>query len=205
MDAAGNAAVVWGAELASGFAVQVARRPTGGSWSVPDDIAVADLPDAPRVAAGRGGIAVVWQEKRMDFSPVHAAFRPAGGAWDPVTDVSASGHEPDVAFDATGGAFAVWSGDADRIETITHPVAAGGWSSATALGDGSLVALVDSADDRALAIWGGHDVAGQLVAFARERSARGAWRPAEVATTLPSRIRRDRRQRRRRRLLGLVR
>src|SRR3954452_4288525 len=68
--------------------------------------------NAPQVAVdGSGNALAVWQ--RLDGSNliVQSSFRPAGGAFAAPVDLSAAGQdtqEPQVAFDGSGNALAVW-------------------------------------------------------------------------------------------------
>jgi hypothetical protein len=94
--------------------VQSSFRPAGGAFAAPVDLSAAGE-DAvePQVAFDPSGNALaVWARSDGSNDIVQSSFRPAGGAFAAPTDLSAAGQSaftPQVAFDGSGNALAVWS------------------------------------------------------------------------------------------------
>jgi hypothetical protein len=113
-DASGNALAVWERSNGSNFIVQSSFRPAGGAFGAPVDLSATGH-DAgnPQVAFDRSGNAVaVWARSNGSNNIVQSSFRPAGGAFGATVDLSATGQSallPQVAFDASGNALAVWA------------------------------------------------------------------------------------------------
>jgi hypothetical protein len=131
-DATGNALAVWERSNGTNQIVQAAFRPAGGAFAAPVDLSASGLggEDArfPQVAFDASGNAlVVWERSNGTNEVVQSAFRPAGGAFAASVDLSTSGQnasDPQVAFDASGNALAVWehpAGTGDLVQAAFRP------------------------------------------------------------------------------------
>jgi hypothetical protein len=131
-DASGNALAVWERSNGTNQIVQAAFRPAGGAFAAPVDLSASGLggEDArfPQVAFDASGNAlVVWERSNGTNEVVQSAFRPAGGAFAGSVDLSTSGQnasDPQVAFDASGNALAVWehpAGTGDLVQAAFRP------------------------------------------------------------------------------------
>lgn len=115
MDANGNALVGWLRHNGSWFAAQLAYRPAGGAWGLPQNLTKRGGNAAGlELAMNRRGDAVVtWVQGVLTASAdLWSAFRPAGArSWAraPVTD-NWYGLQARVAIDEAGNATAVWGG-----------------------------------------------------------------------------------------------
>lgn len=97
-----------------GAGVVALVRTPDGAFSAPRMLTRADTDD-PYVAIDRQGNAMaIWVRHRSassDEDYVEASTRPPGGDWSPPAVIAHelhSAYTPQVAFDATGGAIAVW-------------------------------------------------------------------------------------------------
>jgi hypothetical protein len=137
VDARGDAVAVWASVGLSGWTVQAAYRPAGGTWGT----AVALEPPqqgtaAPDVVLDSSGRAVaVWASTSGARSRVHAAYGGAGGAWSKAIALSGpdpSGRvAPQLALEGSGNVTAVWSrliGTSTIMESSTRDAARGTWS-----------------------------------------------------------------------------
>jgi hypothetical protein len=167
VDGSGNAIVVWYRSDGSKNRVQAAVRPAStGVWST-----LADLSDAeedaehPQVAFdGSGNAIAIWQRYDGSRNRVQASVRPVGtGVWSTPETLSTAGRNaeyPQVAFDGSGNAIAVWirsDGSKYRVQTSVRPVGTGVWSTPAWLSDAGRNAhypqvAVDESGN-AIAIW----------------------------------------------------
>ncbi|HEY6836643.1 MAG TPA: PASTA domain-containing protein [Gaiellaceae bacterium] len=183
----GNAAAVWQSFNGSNFVAQSAVRSSdGGRWGAPQDLS-APGKDAknPQVAMdGAGNALAVWE--RFDGANwiIQAAGRPPEGTWSSPEDLSAPGqdaHEPEVAVDGYGNAWAIWSrsnGAHDVIQAAERPFGRG-WGAAedlSAAGHSADVPLLvlDPVGD-AIAVWRRSDDGSNGIAQAALRPANGNW------------------------------
>jgi hypothetical protein len=103
-------------------------RDPGGSFTRPRAISSGQVGDAS-VAFDRQGVAMaIWTRyaSKGDAAYVEQSTRPPGGPWSKPTRIAyerRGAHAAQVAFDAAGGALAVWSRDGSPIEA--EPAAAG--------------------------------------------------------------------------------
>jgi hypothetical protein len=112
-DASGNALAVWRGFNATNTIIQSSFRPAGGTFAAPIDLSVAGRDAiAPQVAFDASGNALaVWQRFNGGKTIVQSSFRPAGGTFAAPVDLSIDGQNadmPQVAFDPSGNALAVW-------------------------------------------------------------------------------------------------
>ena len=164
-DASGNALAVWTSFNGTNRIVQSAFRPAGGAFATPVDLsATGQNASLPQVAFDASGDALaVWIRSDGTNNIVRSAFRPAGGAFAPAVDLSAAGQsaaDPQVAFDASGNALAVWhrsDGSKDIVQSSFRPAggafpAAG--SDLSASGQNAFQPQVAfDASGNALAVW----------------------------------------------------
>jgi hypothetical protein len=178
IDDDGNAVVVWG----SANAVQSSYRPAAGPWGAAVQASPAgDVALDPQIAISPTGRALaIW---RHDLSPstpvvtVETTSRQDAGPWGatptvltpPATStVPVAEGEPQVAWNDTGGRFAVWANRTTAPRAILQSGWGGGdfgsWgmdASSHSAGDGvrsvevPQVAIDD--EDRAVAVWRGFD------------------------------------------------
>ena len=107
-------------------------RPPGGVFSGPQTLTAADADD-PSVAFDRQGDAMaIWVRHRSVKSEedyVEQSTRPNGGDWSAPVVISHEPHSaftPQVAFDAAGGAVAVWTRNGVRNKVVAAVRAPGG-------------------------------------------------------------------------------
>jgi hypothetical protein len=131
-DASGNALAVWQGFDGTSFVAQSAFRPAGGAFAAPLDLSATGHNAAdPQVAFdGSGNALAVWDRSNGTSSIVQGAFRPAAGTFASPVDISVAGvagrdaFDPQVAFDATGNALAVWehpAGTGDLVQAAFRP------------------------------------------------------------------------------------
>jgi PKD domain len=123
MNADGQAVIVW--SLASGLVEKVqaiSAAPGGVFGEVTDLTAFGEVASIPQVALDAHGAAIaVWDGWDGANIRIQEAYRPAGGAFAPPQFLSQAGDNadtPQVAFDATGDALAVWRFDGSPASTV---------------------------------------------------------------------------------------
>jgi len=161
------------------FARSAAAAP---AWLAPVTVSAAGQhASVPQIALDGGGNAVaVWCRYDGTHTIVQSAFRPAGGAWQAPVALSAAGRDaldPQVAFDAAGDAFAVWtrSDGTNQIAQAAVRPAGGTWQAPVSLsGAGQDAAYpqigADGTGD-AVAVW-------TRAGFGEESRVQAAARPA---------------------------
>ncbi len=189
VDERGDAMAVWASVSASGWTIQSAFRPAGGSWQ--PTVAV-EPPEAgtaaPDVVLDRFGHAVVvWASTAGSGWRVNAAYRGSNGAWSKTFALSGpdpSGSlAPQLALESTGDVIAVWSrsiGTSTVVEQATRAAAGGAWSAATQISPSGPDALapeiaVNQRGDAAV-VWTSSDPSGLGVVALLRRASR-AWGP----------------------------
>ena len=129
-DASGNALAVWHRSDGSKDIVQSSFRPAGGAFPAAGSDLSASGQNAfqPQVAFDASGNALaVWIRSNGTNYIVQSSSRPAGGAFAAPVDLSAIGQDglqPQVAFDASGNALAVWTrsdGTNDIVQSSSRP------------------------------------------------------------------------------------
>ncbi|MGA9371162.1 MAG: hypothetical protein WBV53_04875, partial [Solirubrobacterales bacterium] len=113
-DGSGNALAIWRRSNGTNNIVQAASRPAGSVFGAGVDLSGAGgSAIEPQVAFdGDGNALAVWRRFNGANGIVQAAFRPAGGSFTALPDLSAAGATaatPQVAFDPSGNALAVWT------------------------------------------------------------------------------------------------
>jgi len=140
LDASGNVYAVWSDTRNGDRDIYFSMLPLGGAWSansrVNDDVGTAGQ-SSPAIAVDPAGNAyAVWTDGRDDVYDVFFSFRPAGGSWGAGVKVNddvgpAWQSEADIAVDALGNAYAVWTDarNLDRYDVFFSFRPAGGtWS-----------------------------------------------------------------------------
>jgi hypothetical protein len=111
----------------------------------------------PQVASdANGNVLTVWTRSDGSFLRVQAVIRAPDGTFGPVETLSPDGEhsfEPQVAFDPSGNAIAVWT-DGDRIQAAFRPVDGGFGPPQTISQPGSSAPqiAIDS-NGKAIAVW----------------------------------------------------
>jgi hypothetical protein len=157
VDASGNAYAVWVDERDGPTDIYFAYRPADGTWgpnervndlsgSVRYSVPPSWSDTIPAIAVDASGNAyAVWVDKRNDIADIYFAYRPADGAWDlneRVNNISgeASLGCPDIAVDASGNAYAVWT-DTSVVSSgdiyFAYRPAGGTWEDSVRISDGS--------------------------------------------------------------------
>jgi Ca2+-binding RTX toxin-like protein len=134
MDRLGNTVAVW-QQSKSGHdsVVQAAIRPSGGTWSTPQDVSdLADPAYGAEVSIANGHVTAVWIA-RHDLQPVvETSTRTMTDDWSDAKTISAPGgaYSPAVALDDQGGAVATWqwSDGSHRLVDASVRSAEGVWS-----------------------------------------------------------------------------
>jgi hypothetical protein len=186
VDPAGNAVAVWGRKGASNVtSVWAARRPAGGTWGEPVEVADG-LGDCGHdvVLDADGDATAIWCDQgdlEVNGYVVHAATLPAGGTWsDPVPLSGESMLEPDfaLAVDDDGAATAIWTQHDDGADgAVVHAKrrTGGVWdASATDLSE----AGTDAADPELVVDPQGDVTAAWALADGGEHAVQTARRPS---------------------------
>lgn len=139
-DASGNVYAVWKDTRNGNPDIYFSMLPAGGAWSTNsrvNDDAGASEQSLPAIAVDPAGNAyAIWTDGRDDVSDVFFSFRPSGGTWGPNVQVNddvglAWQSEADIAVDALGNAYAVWT-DARNLDQydvyFSFRPAGGAWS-----------------------------------------------------------------------------
>lgn len=168
-DAAGNALAVWTRANSGGAqdTVQSSFRPAGGAFAAATNVSASGFQVAtPQVGFDPSGNALaVWSRSTngIDRVVAQASFRPAGGVFGSAVDLSGagqSGFDPQVAFDGSGDAVAVWTrykADANDVVQAAYRPAGGAFAPAVDLSDGAQNAekpqVAVDGDGRAVVTW----------------------------------------------------
>jgi hypothetical protein len=165
VDATGTATAVWVRNTGSGSIIQSSTRPSGGSWSTPEDLSASGQNAFdPQVTVDSTGTAIaVWSRSNGSNTIIQASTRPSGGSWSTPVDLSETGQDatnPQVTVDANGTAIAVWSrsnGTNTIIQSSTRP-SGGSWTTPadnlSAVGqDASAPQVSVDATGTAIAVW----------------------------------------------------
>jgi Ca2+-binding RTX toxin-like protein len=112
MDRLGNTIAVWQRSSGHDSVVQAAIRPSGGTWSEPQDLSSpGELAFSADVAAKAGRVTAVWMVMRERHTIIESSSRMVAGAWAPAETLSGSlgnASAPVIAMDAQGSAVASW-------------------------------------------------------------------------------------------------
>ncbi len=131
MNAAGEAVIVW--SLGSGLSeeAQASSAAPGGIFGAAQDLTgFTETASLPQVALDSHGDAIaVWEGWDGSKIRIQEASRPAGGSFGTPEFLSAAGENagaPQIAFDSSGNALAVWRFDGSPASTIQGDYRPGG-------------------------------------------------------------------------------
>lgn len=130
MDGSGNATVVWQQAPNNGAPNTIFSRRfsvADGSWGDIDRLeSISEAASSPHIATDQSGnVIAVWKQQQT-FGAVYSIYAnrysAADGSWDTEAELIETGSEavdaPQVAFDASGNAFAVWEQSDGTAESI---------------------------------------------------------------------------------------
>jgi hypothetical protein len=175
-DAAGNAMAIWQQYDGRFTSIYSARFTPAGGWGVPVLVEDLDIPNAgvPQIAFDPAGNATaVWTGQAAGtYSAWSNRYTPSNGWGTPALletdDSSAVTGYIQVAMDADGNAFAVWSqninsgnGSQSRIQANRFNASAGAWAGATLIennvaggfGGASAAQVAADASGHAVVVW----------------------------------------------------
>jgi hypothetical protein len=123
LDESGDAVVVWSLKSGKAAKIQVAVAPPGGGFGGPVDLTgFTAVERVPQVAFDPYGNAIaVWEGAEGATLRIQESAMPAGGSFGTSQFLSGAGTnagDPQVAFDASGDALAVWRYDGAPASTI---------------------------------------------------------------------------------------
>jgi hypothetical protein len=192
VDSAGETLVVWTRSDGANSRVQARFRDSAGAVGAVDTLSdPGQNASEPQVAFDSSGNAIaVWTRSDGTKARVQAAFRPSGGSWQAPQTLSAAGQDadaPQISFDNTGKAMAVWSRydvppTSAVIQAAIRP-ASGSFGVAQTLSVPGQVAYEPQVaagadlDNNAAACWTRSDGAKLRVQCARRRDVTGIPRP----------------------------
>lgn len=161
VDASGNAYAVWNDDRNGSWDVYFAYRPVGGAWGA--NVKVNAMGEAsqytpPAIAVDGAGTAyALWSDGRNDYGDIYFATRPAGGAWSTESKVnddagSTSQYAPDIAVDAGGNVYAVWTDGRNGRQDIyfAHRPAGGDWGTQSRINEDTTATINRQAPDIAV-------------------------------------------------------
>jgi hypothetical protein len=195
IDANGNALAVWQQEDGiSSTNIWANRYTPAGGWGTAAVI-VADLVNeafAPQIAMEANGnaLAVWYQRDGTRFNILANRFTPTGG-WGTATlietDNTGAAIAPQIAFDASGNALAVWrQNDGTRHNAWANRFTpAGGWGTATLIetnnsGNAYNVQIAMNASGNAMAVWSQFSGSVQDNIWANRYTPGTGWGTAEL-------------------------
>jgi hypothetical protein len=143
-------------------------RAAGGSFGAEQTISAAgeDALESQVAVDQQGNAIAVWQRYDGSFDRVQAAFRPAGGTFEApktLSDPLQSASLPQIAFDSSGNAIAIWtrSDGADGRTQFSFRPAGGSFGSAQTISGAGLDAnepqIAFDPAGNALAVWDSFD------------------------------------------------
>jgi hypothetical protein len=123
MNGSGEAVVVWNIVVGGKMQIQTAVAAPGGTFGAPADLTGLTVnASVPQVALDSDGDAIaVWDGWDGANIRIEDAVRPAGGSFGSPQYLSPAGDNadvPQVAFDASGDALAVWAFDGSPASTV---------------------------------------------------------------------------------------
>ncbi|MGC2166119.1 MAG: hypothetical protein WA632_08920, partial [Gallionella sp.] len=137
IDAGGNALAVWEQNDGTHYNILANRYTAGAGWGTAEPIETDDTGDAyiPKIAFGSSGNALaVWQQYDGTRDSIWANRYTTGG-WGTAglieTDNAGNASYPQIAFDTSGNALAVWyQHDGTRYNIWANRYTTGGWGTA---------------------------------------------------------------------------
>ena len=200
VDNSGNVHAVWTKSDGAVLRIQYSTRTASGSWSAPINISPAgQAASQPQldVHQSTGDLLVVWTRFDGVNQRIQAVFKPSGGSFGAVATVSDPGfdaNEPQIDFDSSGKAIAVWSrfdGSFLRVQASVRSAGAGGtFANEVTLSQGgqdAFDAQIDAgpnADANGVVVWTRSDGTNLRVQAARRRDVTGFLRPKSAGVTL---------------------
>jgi len=148
VDSTGNAYAIWCDTRNGNQDIYFSYRPAGGSWQA--NVRVDDAPGAtdiwyPTIAVDSSENAyAVWTDDRNGgtYDDIYFSYRPSGSSWQAnvrVDDAPAgSAYEPDIAVDASGNSYALWSDNRSGNRDIYYSFrpSGGNWQANSRIDDG---------------------------------------------------------------------
>jgi len=197
IDASGNGLAVWRQFDGQLNSIWANRYTASAGWGTPTrfDTRSAGNAEFPQIAFDTGGNALaVWAHSDGSRTHIWANRFAVGSGWSTParieTSDTGSAYEPQVAFDASGNALAVWvKSDGTRYNLWANRFAAGaGWGTPVLLesadgGDAARPQLAFDAAGNAIAVWEQHTGAFRDIWTARYTAASGWGTAAAIETT----------------------
>jgi hypothetical protein len=193
VDASGNALAVWKQSDGVRANIWANRYVAGTGWG--DAVLIENSTDSttgPQVAVDANGNALaVWQQFDGTRNNIWANRYAAGTGWGSAelieTDNAGDAYDPQVAFDASGNAIAVWNQSDGARSNIWANRYAGGWGSAEVIetdnaGDASHPQVAFDARGNAIAVWDQSDGTHTNI-WANRYAAGTGWGSAELIET----------------------
>jgi hypothetical protein len=114
VDRSGNAHSVWTRSDGATFRVQYSSRAPAGDWSAPVNISAGgqDASEPQLDVDQSGNLLVLWTRSDGSRNRIQAIFKAPGSPFGAPADISEAGQdagEPQIDFDGSGKAVAVWS------------------------------------------------------------------------------------------------
>jgi hypothetical protein len=198
-DPSGNVHAVWTRSDGTHFRIQYSTRTPNGAWSAPINLSTAgQSASQPQIDSdASGNLLVLWTRSDGTNLRIQSTFKPSGGSFSTPIDISDPGfdaNEPQIDFDASGKAIAVWSrfdGSKLRIQASIRTAGAGGSYLAEVTlsepGQDAFDAQIDSGqnvDANAVIVWTRSDGTKLRVQSARRRDVTGFAPRPKSATNL---------------------
>ena len=190
MDANGNALAVWQQAGATGDSIWSNRYTAGAGWGTPVMIqANSEFAQSVQIAMDANGNALAaWVQINTGYR-IWANRYTNGAGWGTAalieTNTTADRAEaPDIAFDASGNAMAVWAQSNATVASIwaNRYIAGTGWDTATLIeagaGDAFGAQVVLDGSGNALAVW--TQTNGTVYSVWANRYSAGAWGSAAL-------------------------
>ena len=165
LDANGNAQAIWSQFDGTRFNIMINRYAAGSGWGTASIIGGAGNAGTPQIAFDTSGNAMaVWVQSDGTHYNIWSSRYTAGTGWGTAalieTDNAGDAGSPQIAFDASGNALAVWSqSDGTRLNIWTNRYTAGsGWGTAALIetdnaGDANEPQIAISVNGQAQAVW----------------------------------------------------
>jgi hypothetical protein len=191
-DPSGNVHAVWTRSDGVNFRIQYSTRTPSGSWSAPINLSDAtQSASQPQIDADTSGnLLVVWTRSDGTNLRIQATFKSSGGSFSTPVNISDPGfdaNEPQVDFDGSNKAIAVWSrfdGSNLRVQASTRTAGPSGvFSNEVTLSEGgqdAFDAQIDAgpnSDANAVIVWTRSDGTKLRVQSSRRRDVVGYPRP----------------------------
>lgn len=192
VDGSGVVHSVWTRSDGTHFRIQYATRTSNGAWSAPINISDSgQSASQPQLDVdSSGNLLVVWTRSDGTNLRIQATFKASGGSFSAPTNISDAGFdatEPQVDFDSSGKAIAVWSrfdGSKLRVQaSIRNPGVSGTFLNEVTLSEGgqdafdAQIAAGPNADANSVVVWTRSDGAKLRVQSSRRRDVVGFPRP----------------------------